>query len=156
MGLREDILTDPVSSLEMRTAITVSGEEPVRQVAKRMRQSHMGCAIVVDAHGKPVGKFTERLYAKLMAVDPALAADPVAKHMYHDADVISQDASVTEMVSMMQAKSLRYICVVDGDGKVKGITGQKGLMRYISEYFPRVVMVQRMRPLVGMDQPEGA
>lgn len=156
MGLREDILKDPVASLEMRAALTVTGDEVVRNVAKRMRTTHLGCAIVVDADGKPVGKFTERLYVKLVAADPNAAGDPVAKHMYHDPDAISQDASVSEMVALMQSKSLRYICVTDGNGRVMGITGQKGLMRYISEYFPRIVMVQRMRPLVGMDQPEGA
>ncbi len=156
MGLREDILKDPVASLEMRAALTATGDETIRQVAKRMRTTHLGCAIVVDGDGKPVGKFTERLYAKLVAANPAAAGDPVAKHMYHDPDAISQDASVSEMVTMMQAKSLRYICVTDGNGRVIGLTGQKGLMRYIAEYFPRIVMVQRMRPLVGMDQPEGA
>lgn len=156
MGLREDILTDPVSSLEMRAAITVNPDETVRQVAKRMRASHLGCAIVVDGDGKPIGKFTERLYTKLLAGGVSAAADPVSKHMYKDADAISGDAPVNQMLIMMQVKALRYICVTDSHGRVSGITGQKGLMRYISEYFPRVVMVQRMRPLVGMDQPEGA
>jgi hypothetical protein len=44
---------------------------------------------------------------------------------------------------------------VDRDGKPIGLTGQKGVIEFIVEHFPRQVKVQMMRSKLYMDAREG-
>ena len=54
-------------------------------------------------------------------------------------------------------RQVRHVTVVvtDDDGRVDALTGQKGLMEYVAEHFPKQVMVQRIGSPVIQDR-EGA
>jgi CBS-domain-containing membrane protein len=156
MGLRDNILREPVSKLPIRPAVTVKATTKVREAAARMKQAHLGCVIVVDRAGKPVGKFTERKLMKVLLQGPAGLDKPVKSFMYPTGDPVSAHAPIAEMLRIMQSRQLRFISVVDQKGKVVGLTGQKGLMEYITEFFPRQVKSQRMGPLLSMPEREGA
>jgi CBS domain-containing protein len=156
MGLRENILQEPVSRLPIREAVLVKATAAVREAAAKMRAAHLGCAIVVDGRGKPVGKFTERKLMKVMLQDPGGLDKPVSQFMYPTADPVPADAPIAAMVRIMQTKQLRFLTVVDQKGKAVGLTGQKGLMEYIAEHFPRQVKVQRTDDKLYMDEREGA
>ena len=56
----------------------------------------------------------------------------------------------------MQLKNLRFLCVVDENGQVAGLTGQRGLMEYVAEHFPGEVMVQRIGQPPYLSDREGA
>ncbi len=156
MGLRQDIFRDTVSDLHIRELITVKRGTTVRKTAALMRRKHLGCAIIVDDQHKPIGKFTERRLMRLL-LDPASTLDdPVEKHSYTDASCVTLDTPVAEMARVMQAKQLRFMCVTDASGTAVGLTGQKGLMEYIAEHFPRQIKAQRMKPFLHMDHREGA
>ncbi len=43
-----------------------------RAAVELMRQKKLGCVIVVDGQGRPVGKFTERKLMKLLLASPAV------------------------------------------------------------------------------------
>src|SRR5687767_3512116 len=70
MGLRTNILEEPISELELRDLVAVRRGTSVRAAAEEMRRGKLGCAIVVDDAGKPIGKFTERRLMKLLLTDP--------------------------------------------------------------------------------------
>ncbi len=156
MGLREDIHTDPVSELDVRELLWVRPGTTVRQCLALMRSKHLGCVIVVNEAGQPVGKFTERLLMKLVLRDASGLDKPVDGFMYKDANVIAQRDPIEKLLRTMQKQSLRFMCVVDDTGKAVGLTGQKGLMEYVTEHFPRQVKGQRMRSKMYMDEREGA
>ena len=46
--------------------------------------------------------------------------------------------------------------VLDDEGRPVGLTGQKGVMEYIAEHFPRQGKVQLMESKLHMDHREGA
>jgi len=48
------------------------------------------------------------------------------------------------------------VVVVDNDGIPIGVVGQRGLMIYLTEKFPRLVKVQPMDSRVALDSREGA
>ena len=60
------------------------------------------------------------------------------------------------MLDAMDQKNTRFVVVVEPDGKVCGLTGQKGLMEYIAGYFPGEVMVQRIGTKPYPSSREGA
>lgn len=156
MGLRESMEQDTVSGLALRPVLKVKPTVTLRQAARKMREHGLGCVIAVDSRGKPVGKFTERLLMRALLADARSLDDPIEKHMYPSASPVKLTDTVAEMVRTMQEGQLRFLCVVDARGKAVALTGQKGLMEYIADHFPRQVKVQRFRSKLHMDSREGA
>lgn len=157
MGLREDILKDSVDRLHLRALIAVGPRTPTGEVAAKMREHHLGCAIVVDLEGRPIGKFTERRLMRALLDDGSSAlGQPVQKYMYDTADPVGRQETIAAMIARMQRGHKRFMCVTDAQGKAVALTGQKGLMEYVAEHFSRQIKVQRMKPLVSMPEKEGA
>lgn len=157
MGLREDILNETVSQLPMREAITVPADTTIAQAIERMRQTKLGCVFVVDQAGRPLGKFTERQVLKLVSACVPLD-QTIADHMVPIPKIgcVRLDDPVAKVLESMQQTRLRFLCVVDADGKVVAMTGQKGLLEYIADHFPRRIKVQMMSSKMHMNTREGA
>ncbi|MEE9212530.1 MAG: CBS domain-containing protein [Phycisphaeraceae bacterium] len=156
MGLREDILNDPVSALELRELAAVKRTTTVRDAIGLMRENRVGCVVVLDDQGRPLGKFTERLLIKLLLEDPDHLDHPVEQHMASAWAFVHKTDPIATVIDRMQSKGLRFVVVLDEDGRAVAMTGQKGVMQYIADHFPRQVKVQRMRSKISMDQREGA
>jgi CBS domain-containing protein len=156
MGLRENLLTEPVTKLAMRVLITARPGTTVRQACEAMRQAKLGAVIVVDDAGHPLGMFNEKLLIRLMAGDIGQLDDPVSKHMTHNVVCMRETDTIAQLIATMQGRKLRWICVVDAGGKATALTGLRGVMEYVVEHHPRSVKVQPMRANLSMDQREGA
>lgn len=156
MGLQQAILADPIKDLDLRELVKAQPQETVRQVIARMRSQKLGCAVILDAQDRPVGKFTERTLIKLLRKNPRGLDDPISQHMLKSPDTLRLTDTVGDAIELMQSKSIRFIVVVDDDGKAVALTGQKGVMEYIAEFFPRQVKVQEMDSKLSMKKREGA
>ena len=157
MGLRQDILSDPVSVLELRDLVAVKPDTTVRRAIELMRQHRLGCVVIVDDHNRPLGKFTERLLIKLLVADGPDALDQrVSEHMASAWTLVERSDPIAKVIQCMEADKLRFVVVVDEHGHPVGITGQKGVMEYVAEHFPRQVKVQETEAKLYMDQREGA
>lgn len=156
MGLRQDILSDPVSVLELRQLIAVKPGTTVRSAIKLMHQHRLGCVVVVDDNNQPMGKFSERLLIKLLVTDPDALDQDISEHMASTWAIVKQSDPIAKVIECMEADKLRFVVVVDEHGHPVGITGQKGVMEYIAEHFPRQVKVQETEAKLYMDQREGA
>jgi len=157
MGLREDIHHDIIGDLPLRPALTATPDVSVRQAIDMMRNETLGCVIVVDDAGKPLGKFNERQVLKLVRGCVSLD-EPVGDHVVTvpDSGLLKTSDPVSALMNVMSTKRLRFVCVVDDEGKVAALTGQRGLMEYITEHFPRQVKVQMMASKLHMNDREGA
>ncbi|MCA9176515.1 MAG: CBS domain-containing protein [Planctomycetales bacterium] len=156
MGLRENLANEPVRRLNVREPVIGRPGQTVREVVERMRERELGCVILVDDVGKPVGVFNEHMLRSLLALNADFLADPIEKHMAERFPWVSEDDAVEDVLTAMQTNNTRFLCVVDGDGKVVGLTGQKGLMEYIAEHFPEQVLVQRVGVSPFPSSREGA
>jgi len=157
MGLREDIMTETVDQLPLRRAVTVTPETSTEQAIKLMRESQLGCVFVVDEFDRPMGKFTERQVLSLVCdCDPL--DGPVLNHMVPipDCGCVKKSDPIAKVLHGMRETRLRFLCVIDDKGKVVALTGQKGLMEYITEHFPRQIKVQMMASKLHMNSREGA
>ena len=125
-----------------------------------MREKKLGCVIVADSQNKPVGMFTEAMVRHLLVENRAQLAenlqDPVQKHMADQFPWAESTDPVVTVLDAMQTKNHRFVCVVDKDGCIAGLTGQKGLMEYIADHFPNLVLTQRAGAKAPLSEREGA
>ena len=154
MGLFENMKTEKVSELNLREPVVVSGDDKVRDVIAAMRKGQLGCAILVDDDRKPVGMFTESLLTQIVFED--ILDDPVKKHAADRWPQIQLSDPIVTVLEAMEVKNIRLMSVVDDDGRVAGVAGQKGLMEYVADHFPGQVMVQRVGQKPYMQEREGA
>ena len=155
MGLAEKFAKTPVRDLNLREMPIVDPDVLVRDAIAVMRAADLGCVMVVEG-GQPAGMFTEGLLREEFARNPGVVDELVATHMAVPFPKIYLDDTVDMVLLAMQANNTRFICVVDADETVIGLTGQKGLMEFVAEEFPRQVMVQRIGGTFPMTQREGA
>ena len=156
MGLIEGLKRDTVEKLALRKAITVDASTTVRQTVEKMREEGLGCAIIVDTNQKPTGVFTEAMLRRLLVNSPEFVEGKIQAVMAEHFPWVQTTDTVDMVLDAMELKNTRFVVVVDSDGKVCGLTGQKGLMEYVAEYFPGEVMVQRIGTKPYPSSREGA
>ena len=156
MGLFENINSEPVSRLNLREPVLVSPDDTVKQVAKKLREKSLGCAMVVDADNKPTGMFTESMLTQLLAKHPTAIDDAIGIHAAKPWPQVNTHDQIVSVLDALEIKNTRFLSVVDEEGHVVGLSGQKGLMEYIADHFPNEVMVQRTGQKPTMPHREGA
>ncbi|MEQ8849261.1 CBS domain-containing protein [Botrimarina sp.] len=144
MRLKDSLSNEPVSRLALRDPVLCLPDEAISEAVSRMRDRKLGCVIVVDDERRPVGLFTENMLSRLVASDPSGLRDKLRARMAEQCHCVRPTDPVARVLEAMQRSNTRFVCVVDDDGKVVGLTGQKGLMEFIADHFPQQVMVQRV------------
>jgi len=155
MGLQENIRTEPVASLKIRDALTVTAATVVRDAVQLMRDRNLGCVFVIDEDRKPKGIFNESILNEILAHNPSAMEETVEKHLARCPWVRSTDP-IADVLEAMQLKNVRFLCVVDEQDRVVGVTGQRGLMEFVADHFPDQVMVQRVGQSSCLSDREGA
>ncbi len=156
MGLKEDLQHETVSRLPIREAIAVPPATTIREAVEKMRAQGLGCAVIVDAEGKPEGIFTERALLGVLLEGVSLDDTSVGQHIYANYSHVKSSEPISRVWDEILHGGYRFVCVTDDDGKLVGLTGQRGLSEYISEYFPQQVMVQRLGGKPWIQDREGA
>ena len=157
MGLKTNLLNETIKDLPLREAITVAEDTAVPVVLQRMREKRLGCVIIVDADGKPLGTFTERAMIDLMVRETAAwESMPVGKCLEKEWFSVPLTTPISHVMDLIREHAVRFVCVTDEAGRAVGLTGQKGLAEYIADHFPRQVMAQRLGGKLGQETREGA
>lgn len=156
MGLKENLQADPVSRLALRTPVVAGSNDSIREGVARMRRQELGCVIVVDEDRRPQGIFTEGMLRQMLSAEPNAVNDRIGDHMNRAAKWVRLTDPVSQVLRAMQTENTRFVGVVDCDGRLVGLTGQKGLMEYVAEHFPQQVMVQRVARPPHFVEREGA
>ena len=156
MGLHENMQSDPVGRLALREPVTARAETSLRDAILLMREKKLGCVIVVDESRHPLGMFTESMLTQLLTQNPAAVGDPLIDHVAERWPWVAMTDKIVDVLEAMQTKNVRFLGVVDEDGCLVGLAGQKGLMEYVAEHFPGQVMVQRIGGKPYTSEREGA
>jgi CBS domain-containing protein len=89
-------------------------------------------ALLVLQHGKPIGLFSERDYARKLALRGLRSREtPVSVVMSAPVITISPDASVQDGMQMMTTRFVRHLPVVDGAGNVLGMVSIGDLVKAV-------------------------
>ena len=156
MGLQQNFRDQTVSELEIRQPVVVTAELTVRETVEAMRTADLGCAIVIGADRKPLGLFTESMLTQMLVHGSNFLEEPIERHMTDRCPWVELTDPVADVLEAMQLKNVRFLCVLDDEGRVAGLTGQRGLMEYVAEHFPGEVMVQRVGQPPYLSDREGA
>jgi CBS domain-containing protein len=156
MGLHENMLKEPVSRLNLREPVLAGPDDRVRDAVRRMRERQLGCVYVVQENGKAIGMFTESMLNRLLVNNPGALEDPLRRHMADYWCCVKMTDPIVKVLTAMQSRNVRFVCVLNDDGAVVALTGQKGLMEYVAEHFPGQVMVQRIGCAPYVQHREGA
>jgi CBS domain-containing protein len=112
----------PVGDFCRREPCTATADESIREAAKRMDARGVGCLVVVDAEGKPVGMLTDR---DLVMRGLRRRRDPdsttVGELMHDDVTRVREAAPLEVAIRRMRSDAVRRIPVVDDAGRLVGI-----------------------------------
>ena len=138
MGLRESLWRDTLSRVELRTALRVTSNTPIRQTVEQMRAASTGCALVCDER-QLVGIFTERdLVRRVLA--PGFDQDrPVGDVMTSQPATVKLTDSVGWTLRTMCQGHYRHLPVLDEGDRVLGVVSTKSIVQYLVEYVPSAV-----------------
>jgi CBS domain-containing protein len=116
-----------------RNPCTATTEESIREAAKRMDTRGVGCLVVIDPAGKPIGMLTDRDIAMRVLRrrrDPD--ATTVGETMVTDLSSVTVDAPVERAVRRMHTEGYRRIPVVDQEGRLVGIFSTDDAIQLVS------------------------
>ncbi len=109
----EDVMSSPV--------VTIKETDTVLTASKLMKKNEIGCVVVVDKTGKPLGLMTERdVVRRVAALDLLPSKVQSGKAMTKPPAIVDGSANVTDAAKQMRELKIRRLIVVQG-GKLKGI-----------------------------------
>lgn len=124
-------------------AVTCPPSATVTQVARTMMETDVGCVVVVDDDGRPVGICTDRdLVVRAVAGDWP-AQTPVHAVMSHDVVSLPGDVDILRAGELMGSWSYRRLPILDDAGRVEGLLSLDDLAVLFATEVDRVVRVIR-------------
>ncbi len=107
----------------------VAPEDDLSTVMRAMGAKGLGAAIVVDAHERVLGIFTDGDLRRLIEKGADLRGLRAAAVMHVNPRAIRADALAAEAASMMEQHRITSVVVVDGVGALVGALNSNDLMR---------------------------
>jgi len=133
-GLARSVMADNLSQLDQEETISVAPDTPALEVARLMKNSNSGCALVLDG-ARLVGIFTEHDVLLKMTDGPAGlsdAGDPLVKElMSPDPEALHETCSVAEALNKMSLGRYRHIPFRKSDGSY-AVASIKSVLKYIA------------------------
>ena len=156
MGLKEDVINQTVSNMNIRPAVTIPLECTVRDAVKKMRSAGLGCIIAVDQDNRAAGIFTEAMLRHALNESVAVLDDALASQIVTRLPWVLPTDEVKLVLDAMEENNIRFIAVLNEEHRVIGITGQKTMMEFVADTFPHEVMTQNVTDIPPSLQKEGA
>lgn len=120
-----------------REVIIAEKGSTIAEIAKLMRQHHVGDVVIVETNGdraKPVGILTDRdIVIELIACDVPLDSVSAGDIMSHDLVTVREENSIWDTLRHMRTKGIRRIPVVNDTGELEGILSVDDLLELFAE-----------------------
>jgi len=131
--LHASILYDRISKLEPPEPVTVTSNESIEAVVKKMNSRGHGAVCVVDSKGSLVGIFTERDAVKRVAAKEVnISTTPISEVMTRDPLAMQSHEKLGAILNKMSDAGFRHVPIMEGD-RLVGITTVRGVLNYITE-----------------------
>jgi len=130
-GLARSVMENNLGRLDQDETISVAPDTPALEVARLMKNSNSGCALVLDG-GKLVGIFTEHdVLQRMTGSDIDLAAVTVKELMSPNPEKLNEKDSVAEALNKMSLGRYRHIPFVKSDGS-HAVASIQSVLQYIA------------------------
>jgi CBS domain-containing protein len=108
-----------------RDVVVARKSSTILEVAKLMRQHHVGDIVIVDMNGdqpKPIGIITDRdIVMELIACDVPLDDVLAGDIMSHELVTVPEQDSVWDAMNLMRTNGIRRLPVVNEENGLEGI-----------------------------------
>ena len=130
-----------IGEISRRPVITADPDDTVVEVARRMRDEHVGDVIVADRQRRPIGVLTDR---DIVVSVVAQSADKLETLLVSDVmtpNPLTARASeeINEAINRMRGRGIRRLPVVGLDGRLEGIVTFDDLLRATFVQFSELV-----------------
>jgi len=116
-----------------RTLVTATPEESVVEAARRMRDEHVGCVVVLDGGHRPLGVLTDRdIVVAVVALDLEAADIAIGDVMSAPAVNVRSSQSVEEALETMRGAGVRRLPLVNADGTLIGLVSADDLIERLA------------------------
>lgn len=130
-GLARSVMEDKLNQLEQEF-LGVVPEAPVSEVIRKMKETGLGCALVLE-QGELVGIFTERdLLNKLTGKTANPQSTAVRDLMSANPEILRDTDSVATALNKMSMGRYRHIPIRKADGSYC-VTSIKHVLKYIAK-----------------------
>jgi CBS domain-containing protein len=139
--LKGPLLTEPISSLQLGSPITVPLEATLQQAVEIMQSRHLGCVLVVDSAGVLKGIFTERdLLVRVAGRKLDWNTSKVSEFMTAEPETLQRGDAIAWALNLMHMGGYRHVPLTDGDGRPTGVVSVKDIVEFIVDLFPDEVL----------------
>lgn len=131
IGLRTIMLVKDVMSSPV---VTTSEDVPSNTIAKLMNENKLGCVIVSNKDGKPLGMITERdLVVRVLAKNLQPGAVKAKDIMTSPLATIDPEATITDAARRMSRLDIRRLGVIY-KGDLVGLVSSKDIIGVMPEF----------------------
>lgn len=147
------VRSDSVKSFATENFVSVEPMTPLGEAVALMRQDQDGCVIVCEG-ARVVGMLTEEdVLTKIVYAQVDMNA-PVRDFLSSEVATLSSDATLGDVVRLMNEQGLRNVPVVDEDRLVSAIS-VLDVITYLAETYPKETMNLPPVPAQVMETQEG-
>ncbi|HEY3028246.1 MAG TPA: CBS domain-containing protein [Pyrinomonadaceae bacterium] len=130
-GLARSVMEDDLRRLHQEESLFVSPDTPAREVVRRMKEAHTGCALVLDG-GQLKGIFTEHDVLCKMTGAAGVAVDVEVKTlMSPNPETLRETDSVAAALNKMSLGRYRHLPIIKKDGGYS-VASIKSVLNYIA------------------------
>ncbi|MDE2797745.1 MAG: CBS domain-containing protein [Gemmatimonadota bacterium] len=132
----QQLLYDPISSLDLPAPECVSAETSVADAVEIMRSKNLGCLLVVNKQGLLRGIFAQGdLFEKVAGRDIDLTKITVDSLMTKDPTALKTSDPIGHLLHLMSLHGFRHIPIVDPDGRPVGLASFKVMLKFTGGLF---------------------
>jgi CBS domain-containing protein len=153
IGLRTKMMVkDAMSS----PVVTLDEEAPSNKIANLMDQNNLGCVIILNKAGKPIGIITERdlvlrVLTKNLKPDTVKAKDIMTSPLV----TIEPDATISDAARRMSRLDIRRLGVLY-KGNLVGLISSKDILGVMPELIEIIQEKTRIESASSSEETEGA
>jgi CBS domain-containing protein len=128
-------------------------DELIHEIAKRMRERHVGSVIVVprESSGAPVGVLTDRdIVVEVLAAGLDYRTVSVGEVMTREPATVREDDDVVDALRIMRTYGVRRLPVLSRSGALAGIVAIDDLLQFFAGQVDDVVRA------IGREQSQEA
>ena len=119
--------------LEPAEAVSLPETATVSTAVRAMRDKRIGSILVTDEDGTLSGIFTERdVLARVVAEEIDPEKHLIGDVMTRDPETVEPESSLAQVFHRMMVSDLRYLPLVDEDGRPVSIVTSRDLIDFLS------------------------
>ncbi|MBK8904878.1 MAG: CBS domain-containing protein [Anaerolineaceae bacterium] len=154
MSLKEELMNEQVSHLDLSGFCEIASGTAVRQALAAMRQNKTNVCLITT-NNTLQGILTERDVLTKVATTPERLDAPVDDIMTANPITVTPDSSAADALWLMDDKKFRNLPVVSQEGQILGNMTHQAVISYLAARYPVEVLNRPPRPGQFPQKQEG-